>query len=262
MDLRPFTMYLQEQGLATTTVYNHIRHIRYHLTFFSADFTQDQAIDLIDQANTLSAKKSLANTVSKWLQYQKRERDIILSHIRFLNAEYEKQSQVKRKMMGLNKDLPTYKQLIELLQEHYEAERWKDYCILYLLLNYNVRNMDMVADVVYNGRGLSKETNWFIVRQNNVLWKRNTYKTVDTYGAKQHVIKNKQFMNALQRLDCMLCSTDNLDRAVKKATGGVGEATVLKIYLNQKLPASQFKRVSFSRGTDLTTLLTSYDIGK
>ena len=262
MDIRPFKTYLQEQGLHESTIHNHIRLIRYHLTFFSSDFTQEQAIDLIDQANTISAKRSLSNTMSKWLQFQKRDNDRIVSLIRVLNVEYEKQSEVKRKALGKDKDLPTYKQLIELLQDHYETERWKEYCILYLLLNYHVRNMDMIADVVYNGRGLSKESNWFIVRQNNVLWKRNKYKTAYVFGPKQHVIKNKQFMHALQRLDCVMCETDNIDRVVKRATGGVGEATVLKIYLNQKLTASQFKKVSFSRGTDLNTLLTSYDIGK
>jgi len=97
MDIRPFTMYLQEQELQTTTIYNHIRHVRYHFTFFSKDFTEDQAIELIDQANTNSAKKSLANTVFKWLQYKKKHNDQIVSKIRMLNAEYEKQNQVKRK---------------------------------------------------------------------------------------------------------------------------------------------------------------------
>jgi hypothetical protein len=262
MDLRPFTMYLQDEGLHGTTIYNHIRHVRYHLTFFSTDFTQQQAIDLIDQANTTSAKKSLANTVSKWLQYQKRDNDEIVSHIRFLSAEYEKQSQVKRKAMSKNKDLPTYNNLIQLLQDHYDAERWKQYCILFLLLNYNVRNLDLVGKVVTNGRNRSNTENWFVVRAESVHWIRNKYKTVETYGVKKQVIKNKQFMTAIRHLDCVLCPSDNLDRAVKKATGGLGEATVLKIYLSTPRSATEFKRVSKSRGTDLNTLLTSYNISK
>jgi hypothetical protein len=255
-------MYLQDEGLHATTIYNHIRHVRYHLTFFSTDFTQDQAIDLIDLANTTSAKKSLANTVSKWLQYQKRDNNEIVSKIRFLSAEYEKQSQVKRKAMSKDTSLPTYNNLIQLLQDHYDAERWKQYCILFLLLNYNVRNLDMVGEVVTNGRNRSIHFNWFIVRKDSVLWKRNLYKTVETYGCKQQVIKNKQFMNAIRHLDCVLCSTDNLDRAVKKSTGGLGEASVLKIYLSTPRSATEFKRVSKSRGTDLNTLLTSYNISK
>lgn len=262
MDLRPFTMYLQEEGLHTTTIYNHIRHVRYHFTFFSSDFTQNQAIDLIDQANTTSAKKSLANTVSKWLQYKRENNDEIVSKIRMLSAEYERQSQVKRKAMSKNKDLPTCNNLIQLLQDHYDAERWKEYCILFLLLTYNVRNLDMVGDVVRDGRGRSVHFNWFVIRKDSVLWKRNLYKTVETYGAKQQVIKNKQFMNAIQQLNCVLCPSDNLDRAVKKATGGLGEASVLKIYLSTPRSATEFKRVSKSRGTDLNTLLTSYNISK
>jgi len=262
MDLRPFTMYLQEEGLHATTIYNHIRHIRYHFTFFSTDFTQDQAIDLIDLANTTSAKKSLANTVSKWLQYKREKNDEIVSKIRFLSAEYQRQSELKRKAMGLDTSLPTYNNLIQLLQDHYDAERWKQYCILFLLLNYNVRNLDMVGEVVTNGRNRSIHFNWFIVRKDSVLWKRNLYKTVETYGCKQHVIKNKQFMNAIRHLDCVLCSTDNFDRVVKKSTGGLGEASVLKVYLSTPRSATEFKRVSKSRGTDLNTLLTSYNISK
>ena len=262
MDLRPFTMYLQEQGLHATTIYNHIRHVRYHFTFFGTDFTQDQAIDLIDQANTTSAKKSLANTISKWRQYKKEDNDQIVDKIRMLSAEYERQSQVKRKAMSKDTSLPTYNNLIQLLQDHYDAERWKDYCILFLLLNYNVRNLDMVGEVVQNGRGRSIHFNWFIVRKDSILWKRNLYKTVETYGAKQQVIKNKQFMTAIQYLDCILCPTDNFDRVVKKATGGLGEAKVLKIYLSTPRSATEFKRVSKSRGTDLNTLLTSYNISK
>jgi hypothetical protein len=69
-------------------------------------------------------------------------------------------------------------------------------------------------------------------------------------------------MNAIRHLDCVLCSTDNLDRAVKKSTGGLGEASVLKIYLSTPRSATEFKRVSKSRGTDLNTLLTSYNISK
>ena len=262
MDLRPFTTYLQEEGLHAKTIYNHIRHVRYHFTFFSKDFTQHEAIDLIDQANTTSAKKSLANTVSKWLQYKREKNDEIVSKIRFLSAEYEKQSQVKRKAMGLDTSLPTYNNLIQLLQDHFDAERWKQYCILYLLLNYNVRNLDMVGEVVQNGRNKSVHFNWFIVRKDSILWKRNLYKTVETYGAKQQVIKNKQFMHAIQQLDCVLSPSDNLDRVVKKATSGLGEAIILKIYLSTPRSATDFKRVSRSRGTDLNTLLTSYNISK
>jgi hypothetical protein len=169
MDLRPFTMYLQDEGLHATTIYNHNRLVRYHLTFFSSDFTQDQAIKLIDQANTTSAKKSLANTVSKWLQYKKKDNDEIVSKIRMLNAEYERQSQVKRKAMGKDTSLPTYNNLIQLLQDHYEEERWKEYCILFLLLNYNVRNLDMVGEVVRDGRNRSNHFNWFVVRKGQYI---------------------------------------------------------------------------------------------
>jgi len=255
-------MDLQEQGLHATTIYNHIRHVRYHFTFFSSDFTQDQAIELIDQANTTSAKKSLANTMSKWLQYKREKNDQVVDKIRMLNVEYQRQSEIKRKAMSKNKDLPTYNNLIQLLQDHYDAERWKEYCILFLLLNYNVRSLDMVGEVVTNGRGKSVHFNWFIVRKDSILWIRNLYKTVEKYGVKKQVIKNKQFIHAIQQLDCVLCPTDNLDRVVKKATGGLGEATVLKIYLSTPRSAKEFKRVSKSRGTDLNTLLTSYDISK
>jgi hypothetical protein len=262
MDLRPFTMYLQDGGLHATTIYNYNRLVRYHLTFFSSDFTQQQAIKLIDQANTTSAKLSLAKTVSKWLQYKKKDNDQIVDKIRILNELYQRQSELKRKAMGKNKDLPTYNNLIQLLQDHYEENRWKEYCILFLLLNYNVRNLDMVGEVVRDGRNRSNHFNWFVIRKDSILWKRNLYKTVQTYGAKQHVIKNRQFMHAIQHLGSVLSVTDNLDRVVKKATSGLGEASVLKIYLSTPRTASEFKRVSRSRGTDLNTLLTSYNISK
>jgi len=262
MDLRPFTTYLQEEGLHPTTIYNHIRHVRYHFTFFSKDFTEDQAIELIDQANTVSAKKSLANTVSKWLQYKREKNDQVVSKIRMLNVEYQRQSELKRKAMSRDTSLPTYNQLIQLLQDHYFSARWREYCILFLLLHYNVRNLDMVGTVVQGGRNLSNYFNWFIIRKDSILWIRNLYKTVEKYGVKKQVVKNKQFIHAIQQLDCILSPSDNLDRVVKKATGGLGEATVLKIYLSTPRSAKEFKRVSKSRGTDLNTLLTSYDISK
>jgi hypothetical protein len=64
---------------------------------------------------------------------------------------------------------------------------------------------------------------------------------VQTYGAKQHVIKNRQFMHAIQHLGSVLSVTDNLDRVVKKATSGLGEASVLKIYLSTPRTASDFQ---------------------
>ena len=61
----------------------------------------------------------------------------------------------------------------------------------------------------------------------------------------------------------LLKPTDNIDRVIKKATDGIGrigEGTLAKIMLRENNTIGGLKKVSKNRGTDINTLINSYNI--
>jgi hypothetical protein len=70
-------------------------------------------------------------------------------------------------------------------------------------------------------------------------------------------------LNAISNLTQLLKPTDNIDRVIKKATDGIGrigEGTLAKIMLRENNTISGLKKVSRNRGTDINTLINSYNI--
>jgi hypothetical protein len=70
-------------------------------------------------------------------------------------------------------------------------------------------------------------------------------------------------MNAISNLSHLLKTTDNIDRVIKKVTSGIGsinEGTLAKIVLKENNTINGLKKVSKNRGTDINTLINSYNI--
>ena len=180
---------------------------------------------------------------------------------------------VKEKNAILKDTLPSYEDLVEYTDHLWDNMQWTDYIINYLLINYQVRNQDLVFDIV-NTKKQTKDTdkNFMWLSPKKVVYTRNVYKTANSYGKKTDIITDPKFIVAMRRV--YACSSrgeecgvfiPTLSQAgyyIKKATyKQLGEGAYVKIVINHfRGDFSKLKEISENRGSSLTTLAENYDI--
>lgn len=251
-----FEDYLKEQKLAESTIKIHLKN----LDILGTKDSQEDYVTKIVEPNTASKQQSLAGTASKYLQYRNKPNDKIVSYIKELHQLLQEESQKRQKKIGEDTSLPTMKELKKRMNELYDNQDYKGFCIMYLMVTYQVRNMDMMATIVTNKKETNTTENFFVVGKSQVTWIRNKYKTSDKFGTKTNVIKNKKFIHAISELEELLKPTENIDRVIKKITGGITEAVIAKIFLRENNNMNAVKKVSKNRGTSAEVLLDSYNI--
>lgn len=252
-----FENYLQEQNLAESTINKHIKNL---YQYGKVGESQRIMIKNIENQSTLPVRLSYAGTLSKYLQFKKQPNSEIVEYIRAINKSILSEMHIKHKEIGNDPNTPTTKQLIARMNTLYDEQNWRGFCVMYLMITYQVRNMDMMAKVVKSKKQTNNIDNWFIVGRSQVTWVRNKYKTFKEYGTKIHVIKNERFMNAIRNLDHLLSPSDNVDRVIKKITNGLTEGLIAKIVLKSNNTINGLKRVSANRGTNLVDLIQYYNI--
>jgi archaellin len=164
--------------------------------------------------------------------------------------------------------------IVDYTQSLYDKSDWTNYIINYLLLNYNVRNKDLLFDIVRRKKYTKedKTKNYMWLSETFVDYIRNDYKTAALYGQIVIRIKDKKFITAIRRVfacqrhneECgvFIPTESQLGYYLKKATlGGIGEAAYNKIIINHfRTDIDKLKEISKSRGTSISTLLDFYDI--
>jgi len=238
-----------------------------------ADVSQKKLIEIISQQSNPNQQQSSIN---------------IAVLVRRLNKLPTKELEAKReankkevvkqvKKVNENLVLSTLNDLEEYLDYLYANNQWTDYIINYLLLEYQVRNKDVNFKIVTRKKDMTdKNTNyiWLDVKQKKALYVRRDYKTEKTYGEKQHLITDKEFIVALKRV--LACQKHNEDCGVfipnenqvgyyimRSSYKGIGEGAYLKILINaykNRGNIQKLKEISDNRGTDLNTLLSNYNI--
>ena len=188
----------------------------------------------------------------------------------------------RKKNVELPKTLPSYEDLVEYTDMLYDQSEWTDYIINYLLLHYNVRNKDLLFDIIRRKKVAKNnpKKNYLWLSDNFVEYIRNDYKTrdwnktkpTDAYGPKVYKIKDRKFMTAVRRVfacqehdeDCgiFIPNEAQLGYYLKKATlGGIGETAYNKVIINHfRNDIDKLKEISQSRGTSIGALLEFYDI--
>lgn len=258
-----FREYLLAQNLNDATIKTHIRNMS------SFGELSDQPITQIEACcDTTSKRMSMTSTVIKYIRYKisqkeyPEEEEPIMELRKYLLASQEQFQKEKHKKMA-QLVLPTLADIKEEMNKLYEKEDWRSYVLLFLMVQYQCRNMDLIAKVVQSKRDTNDEENWFISTSSQVRWIRNKYKTSEDYGRKTHVIKHKKFMHAISQLQHLLTPIDNVDRVIKKATANLGfitEGTITKIVLAENNTMNGLDKVSKNRGTSIGKLIESYNI--
>ena len=175
---------------------------------------------------------------------------------------------VKEKNIILQDTLPSYQDLIEFTEYLYAAKDHIGYAINYLLINYQVRNQDLVFDIVKTKDETKDDTkNYMLIGKAKLTYIRNNYKTKDVYGQKIIIIKDSKFISVVKNLlkdgkDCIVPNLSQVGYYVQKATyKQLGEGNYFKIILNHfRADFGKLREISENRGTSLDTMSNSYDI--
>jgi len=247
------------QGLSEKTIAEHSRGlVKYKKIGGDLKWDEQKTVDFIKEnyANG-SSQKSITSTLSKYRHYKGKPVDAIRQFLQQTNADSALLQRQKNDKLKSNLPDIDFKQM---LSKYYKDKDYKNFVILYLLLNYNTRNKDLVARVVNNEADINQKENFLFIREKDVVYIRNDYKTNDTYGMKQDVIVAKKLFNAVKEVDKLLENDGNLDRQVKKVTNGINQSTLFKMLITQNNNLKSIAKASKNRGTNMDTIASSYDI--
>jgi len=245
-----------------------------------ASVSQKRVIEVIESVDNINSQQGLLNIA--YLIRKKAGLGIQeLDEFRKKNQKLLENKIVEANTNLINK-LPSYDTLVDYTNDLFKAKNYKHYVINYLLLNYQVRNSDLVFDFVLLKKDTLDNTKnylYYNVKMKKVHYIRNVYKTakivkpdetITGYGQKINIIDDPNFIKAIRALAKEQRKTDkpivfipNSDNYhIKKATyQGLGEGNIFKIVVAKfRNDPNMLKQISYNRGTDINTILTSYDI--
>ncbi len=182
--------------------------------------------------------------------------------------ETKKKETVTRKNEK-EKILPSKKAIESFMKKQLKEENYRSYIINYLLLNFNVRNMDLDVEIIFKKKDMNDTDNFLLVRATDVIYIRNNYKTFKNYGKKIFKIRSRPFTRACQRYvengeTTLFKTNSNLTYEVSKYTyEGLSESDYLKIVIDSIDFNKDFRKldmISERRGTSTSVLISEYSI--
>jgi hypothetical protein len=247
-----------------------------------ASVSQKKVIEVVEQLDNRNSQQALINIA--YLIRKKDELGILeLEEFRKKNEILIRDKKFKTNA-SLSTTLPSYTALVDFTNNLLETKKYIQYILNYLLLYYQVRNADLdLHFVLYKKDTKDKTKNylWFSARTKTVHFIRNVYKTakiikstgeIAGYGQKVIKITDPVFINVMKILAQQL-KTDkepilfipnsaSLPYWIKKMTyEGLGETLYFKIVVNHfRDDVNMLKQISYNRGTDINTILQSYDV--
>ena len=283
-ELEEFRKTFSNKSKITQNVYNsNYKKLRDLLGDDILNLSQKNIIEIIEKnisnRNTQSSLINIAYLIRKNNElsineletFRKKNQTIIKDKI------YESNS-------NLVDSLPSYDTIVDFTNDLLKTEKYVQYVINYLLLHCQVRNADLNFDFVLfkkDTKDTSKNYLWFSAKTKTAHYIRNVYKTAKIikpdgtttgYGQKIIKITDPDFIKVMkilvnyekkeQKPVVFFPSTDNIGYHVKKMTyEGLGETAYFKIVVNHfRKDANMLKQISYNRGTDINTILESYDI--
>jgi len=181
--------------------------------------------------------------------------------------------EIKNTNLKLQNSLPSYKTIVDYMESLYNSSEWTDYIINYLLINYQVRNADLLFDIVKRKRDTKDTTkNYIWLSAKKAVFIRNVYKTNTTYGRKENIITDSKFITAIKRV--FACQKHNENCGVfiptasqvgyyiqKASYNQIGEGAYFKIIVAHfRDNIDKLEEIGENRGTSYETIKNSYDI--
>ena len=290
MDNQEFNDYINQQThlkpLSIRTYTNEYKKIRADLKQDIVDTDEDDLLDyisdLIDDGKSVHSALNYLASIINIRRYHKLSIDQLQSRREVMILQKEKQKKEKNKDL-IDAGLPTKKELLKHLDDKYKNEQWRDYIILYLIINFHTRNKDLDVAFVDNIT-LSKNEllNTLVVKQTHVNYIRNNYKTASVYGRKAYSIKNRKFREAVSNYLEQIGDTndkyiylltdskgnhvqeDSIQKIISRTTLNNLSTTlynkILTTFAVKNGDMDELKTISERRGTTIPVLLQSYDL--
>ena len=283
-ELEEFRKTFANKSKVTNNVYNsNYKKLREMLGDVDiASVSQKKIIELAETLDNRNSQQSLIN-----IAYLIRKNNGLA--IQELETFRKKnQSVIKDKVYESNTNLmdslPSYTSVAYYIDGLLKDEKYVHYVINYLLLHCQVRNADLNFDFVLfkrDTKDTSKNYLWYSSKSKTVHYVRNVYKTAKIvkpdgtttgYGQKVIKITDPKFIKVMkilvnyekkeQKPVVFFPSVENIGYYVKKMTyKGLGETAYFKIVVNHfRENVNMLKQISYNRGTDINTILESYDI--
>jgi len=283
-ELEKFRATFSNKSKITQGVYNsNYKKLRDLLGDDVVNVSQKKVIELLEEnisnRNSQSALLNVAYLIRK-------NNDMAIQELESFRKK--NQTIIKDKIYETNTklvdSLPSYATLVDYVDGLLKNEKYVQYVINYLLLYCQVRNADLVFDFVLFKRD-TKDKNknylWFSSKSKTVHYIRNVYKTAKIvkpdgtttgYGQKIIKITDPKFIKVMKILVnyekkenkpvVFISNNDNIAYQIKKMTyEGLRETFIFKIIVNHfRTDVNMLKQISYNRGTDINTILESYDI--
>jgi hypothetical protein len=289
-DNKEFTDYINEQKhlkpLSIRTYKNQYDKIRGDLKQDIVDTDEEDLLDyisdMIDDGKSVHSALNYLAMIINIKRFYKLSTIDLDKRREVMIIQKEKAKKEKNKDL-IDAGLPSKKEILKHLDSKYKEENWRDFIILYLIINFHTRNKDLDVAFVDNITLSKNETvNTLVVKKTHVNYIRNNYKTSDSYGRKAYSIKNRKFREAVSNYLEQIGDTN--DKYIYLLTDSKGnhvqEDSVQKIIARTTLnnlsttlynkilttaavkngDMDELKIISERRGTTIPVLLQSYDL--
>ena len=238
-----------------------------------ASFSEKQIIKAVKTLSNPNGQQALLNIGIQVLRMSGNE-PTELTELRD-NNKVKIKDLTKLKNVELAATLPSYDDLLAHIDSLFNSNNWTDYVINYLLVNFQVRNKDLLFDIVLKKKDMvdaTKNYMWWNRSLKKIVYIRNNYKTVGTYGVKENIITDPNFILAIKRIMAHQKANDlagvfipnesQLGYYICKASfNKICEGKTVKIVINHfRNNIDKLKEISNNRGTSVDTLLSNYDI--
>ncbi len=262
-----------------TSYKNAHRRLTDYLGVAIKDCSQKDIIEAIEEiANNPNTKASLLNCGIIFYNLSDLDNKTLLKHKLTITEEINKHrvEKGKEKLAAL----PTKDDLDNRLKRLFTEERWSDYIILWLMINFNTRNADVNVEIVNSIHQTKKDKtrNYLVKRKEDFVYIRNCYKTSRTYGQKKHYFKSihmdravRYFINEMPPSLPLHVIHNNgepmsdlsLTNKIKQITDGLTESDINKIQVSAIEDIADYnalKTMADRRGTDADTLINHYNL--
>lgn len=144
----------------------------------------------------------------------------------------------------------------------------QQYIVNYIIFYLNTRNLDLIAKVIHDidyDTTLDDTINYLMVYSDHVIFIRNMYKTVGTYGKKVNTISDNKFLNFIRQIknDSFILNnnTNTIHQMIMRRTyNNLSESKYLHNVLQKyKHDINKLLEIEKNRGSNIRTLLTNYN---
>lgn len=267
-----FKIYLDNLGLSKRTIDGiHFKYIKYMNEFKIID--PEHVIFNVLQSGFYDKTTYQYQTIGMLVHYY-RYCGLDDTPLQIENSKL--QLIIKSNTLVKNKELkitlPDLKVILNFNLQNFKNKKYRHYAVNYLLINFFVRLLDLDCHISRNATKIDKDKNYLIIRKTSIIYYRNKYKTVKTYGPKKHIIKSKKLIDSLNNLigdnhEVQLLTTHiDLNNEIKKYTfNNLTQTNYFKCIVKYKQktsknPLAEINRITKIRGSSVDMMIQHYNI--